>query len=54
MDSIKLEDGSQNDILREQVKFYKDIYRKKRDFNETKAADFVQNLNIPSLNEDQK
>jgi hypothetical protein len=58
MDSLKTQDGNtvhtQEEILEEQVKFYKDVYKKKKEFNEEEAKAFTHGLNIPQLTPEQK
>ena len=58
MDSLTKEDGqiltNQDDILKEQVNFYSDVYKKKIDFETNKADNFMQNVNIPKISEDRK
>lgn len=57
MDSLKTEDDRtvtrQNEILEEQVKFYRNVYSKKREFDETRAKEFIKGTQIPSLSTNQ-
>ena len=45
---------NQSEILTEQVRFYSEVYRKKKDFDVANANDFVRNLDIPKLSEEDK
>ena len=58
MDSLLTEDGKiiteQAEILTEQVKFYKNIYTKTKEFDETLAQNFVNNVHIPTISNDQR
>jgi exonuclease III len=58
MDRLKTSDGAtvvnQHDILKEQTSFYSAIYKKKGDFNENKANDFIRGATIPHISDEQK
>ena len=58
MDRLKTDNGltisNQEGILKEQVKFYSNVYSKKRDFDEQRSKDFMCGTNIPTLSEEQK
>ena len=58
MDRLQTDDGEiimdQNDILNEQVKFYSNVYKKKKEFDINLANNFTNNLNVPKISEDSK
>lgn len=57
MDRLKKENGeiaTDQDILREQVQFYRERYRKTTDFQDEVANDFLGNTEVPQLSEEQK
>ena len=58
MDSLKTSQGdvitSQEGIMREQTKFYRDIYSSNREFDANKANKFINGSQIPKLSEEQK
>ena len=58
MDRLETDDGriitDQQEILKEQVRFYSDVYRQKNNFNEVTANEFTRNLNIPKITNEQK
>lgn len=57
MDQLKTEDGntvtSQGDILQEQVAYYKNAFSKKNIFCELKAEEFIHDVDIPQLSQEQ-
>ena len=58
MDRLKTPLGEtltlQEDIMKEQVRFYKEVYDKKRNFDVTKAEDFMTDTSVPTLSDEQK
>ena len=58
MDKLKTEEGTtvstREEISKEQVSFYKKVFTKNEVFDETKAENFTQGLDIPQLEETQR
>ena len=58
IDKITKEDGeivvNQQEIMAEQVRFFKQRYGNINNFQEENANDFIQNINVPKLSEEQK
>ena len=58
MPELRKRDGTvsynQNEIRDEQVLFYKTLYQKKDDFNDEKCKEFIQNLNLPKLDDNDR
>ena len=55
MDRLKTQEGniltSQQEIMQEQVRFYKNVFGNANDFNVCRANDFIKNSEIPTLTE---
>ena len=58
MDRLVTADGititSQKGIMKEQVKFYRNIFSRKGNFNENEADMFTRNIDIPQISDEQK
>lgn len=58
IEKLEMENGdtitTQEDILKEQVSFYSNVFSKKADFSKVKAEQFVNDLNIPQISNEQK
>ena len=58
LDKITKEDGecvvNHQDIMKEQVRFFKQRYKNNYDFQEETANDFTRNINVPKISEEQK
>ena len=56
IDSLRTENGiltTQKDIIKEQYNFMKESFRKKVIFDENKAEQFINNLHVPQLSQEQ-
>jgi len=58
MDRLKTDNGetltAQNDILTEQVRFYRDVYTKKKEFDAAQANSFMADAHVPTLTDEQR
>jgi len=58
IDQLQTKDGrvldTQKEIMKEQVRFFKDTYTIRSEFNDRSANEFIQGLKIPLITDDQK